>query len=306
MACTSGSVALVVEKTQKAKDQITKLEQMLKEQEGVHKAFFFESIKSHLADAQIDDAREILYNSDIKTEYASEFSLDKIAKVVTSTLTAVSKATDPAVEKPALSQEAIEAYSAVVNTVAEAAKSSSTSAASLNFSMNRLAPGLYAFLYAASMSIKDKDTFGTEAVTTTVIYYKLIQSITDLKNEAKFSVTVMDYRTLMQMKSIQAGLTESLASGAISIEEWTKKDAVLSEAIEKIKARLDAAQWNKNAPLKLCRADGFGASVEHSFIEGSQVAREVVKAAIRQLAKKGEQYRVAIERSEARLASQYY
>lgn len=306
MVCTSGSVQSVADKTQKAKEQINRLEQMIKQQEGVHKSFFFETIKSHLTDAHINDAREISYNSDIKTEYTSEFSLDKIAKVVTSALNAVVKATDPAVKQPATSPEAIQAYSDMVNSVAEAAKSSSTSSASLSFSMNRLSPGLYAFLYASSVNIKDEDTFGSEAVTTTAIYYKFIQSINDVKNEAKFGEAVIDYRNLMNMKTLQAALTDALASGNIDIDEWTKKDEKYSIAIKTIEARLEAAKWDKAVPLKLDRAAGFGASVEHSFVEGSKVNREVVKAAIQRLAVNGAQYRMVIERSESRLASLYY
>lgn len=69
-----------------------------------------------------------------------------------------------------MSPEAIDAYTDVVNAVAEAAKSSSTAAASLAFSMNRLAPGTIAFLFASSINIQDDETFGKEAVTTTAIY----------------------------------------------------------------------------------------------------------------------------------------
>jgi hypothetical protein len=68
MACTSGSVQTVADKTVAAKLQIDKLLQaMIKDQEGVNKATFFDNITVHLADANVTDAREISYSSNIKT-----------------------------------------------------------------------------------------------------------------------------------------------------------------------------------------------------------------------------------------------
>ena len=147
MACTSGRVKNVADKTVAAKAQIDKLQAMIKDQEEVNKATFFKAIDEHLADANMTDAKEVGYSSDIKTEYTSEFSLDKIVAVVTSALKALEKSYDPAVKVPALTKDAIDAYTDVVTSVAEAAKSSSTSSASLSFSMNRMSPGVLAFLY---------------------------------------------------------------------------------------------------------------------------------------------------------------
>jgi hypothetical protein len=308
MACTSGSVQTVADKTVAAKAQIDKLQQMLKQQEDANKNAFFNMIGTHLSDAKVTDARELAYNSDIKTEYTSEFSLDKIAAVVTSALKAVAaaQAPDSIVKSPAMSKEAIAAYTDAVNAVAEAAKSSSTSSASLAFSMNRLSPGMFAFLYATSVNIKDVDTFGTEAVTSTSIYYRLMESIDDVKNETKFGEVIIDANNLLKMKQLQAALTDDLASGKIDIDEWLKKDAAFSKAIQTIQARLDAARFSRTQPLVLLRKDGFGAPVEHSFDRGSLVNQEVVRAAIQRLSAMGEAYKVVIETSRARLADNYY
>lgn len=306
MACTSGSVRAVADRTVAAKEQVVKLQNMLKEQDAVHKKTFFDMIDAHLSDAKITDARELIYSSDVKTEYTSEFSLDKIAAVVTSAIEAVGKAQDPAAKSPAMSQEAIDAYTALVNRVAEAAKSTSTSAASLAFSMNRLSPGLFAFLYASSVNIKDVDTFGSEAVTSTGIYYRFIQSIDDVKNEAKFGAAVIDAKNLLDMKKLQAALTDALAAGEIDIDVWTKKDEAYSKAVETIQARLDARHFDRTKPFVVPVAAGFGAPVEHSFAKGSLESQEVVRAAIQRLSGMGEAYKVAIEKSQARLASNYY
>ena len=306
MTCTSGSVKTVADKTIAAKNQIDKLQAMLQEQETANKDKFYSEINSHLADAKITDAKELSYNSDIKTEYTSEFSLDKIAAVVTSALKAAVAATDPTVPNAATSPDAIAAYTDVVNTVAEAAKSSSTSSASLSFSMNRLSPGMYAFLYASSVNIKDEDTFGSEAVTSTAIYYRMMQSIDDVKNEAKFGESIIDAKNLLHMKTLQAGLTDRLASGEIDIDDWTKMDAKCSAAIKTIRKRLDDAHFETAQPLVLTAAHGFGAPVSHSFANGSAANQEVVRSAIQRLSAKGEAYKVVIETSEARLASVYY
>ena len=306
MACTSGSVKTVADKTVVAKSQIDKMQSMIKEQESVYKATFFDAIKTHLADANVADAREIGYNSDIKTEYTSEFSLDKIASVVTKALKTVAAAQDPTAIAPAMSPGAIEAYTDVVNAVAEAAKSSSTASSSLAFSMNRLSPGLFAFLYAASTSIKDADTFGTEAVTTTVIFYRFMQSIDDVRNEVKFGEAVIDAKNLLNMKTVQAALTDDLSDGKINIDEWMKKDEAYSQAIERIEKRLAAAKFDTVKSLMLSRNAGFGVPIQHSFSTGSTVNQEVVRAAIQRLSKMGAAYKVVIEKSNARLESVYY
>ena len=296
MACTSGSVQTVADKTVAAKAQVDKLQSMLRAQAGADKDRFFTEIAAHLGDAKVKDAREIGYNSDLKVEYTSEFSLDKIAAVVTSALKAVVAATDPTVKAPALSPQAISAYSDVVNTVAEAAKSSSTAAASLSFSMNRLSPGLFAFLYASSTNIKDVDTFGTEAVTATVIYYRFMQSIDDVKNEASFGAAVIDARNFLQMKTLQAALTDDLASGKIDIDEWNKKDDAYSLAIKKIQERLAGERFD----TALLHAAAAAAP------RGVPEVRRVLGAALDRLEAKGGRYLEVVQTSRERLASGYY
>jgi hypothetical protein len=306
MTCTSGSVQKVADKTEAAKAQIDKLQTMIQAQSAANKATFFTEITGHLANAGVKDARELSYNSEIKTEYTSEFSLEKIAAVVTSALKAVAAAQDPTAKVPAMSAGAIAAYTDVVNTVVEAAKSSSSASASLSFSMNRLSPGLFAFLSATSVSIKDDDTFGTEAVTTTAIYYRFMQSIDDVKSDAKFGEAVIDAKNLLAMKTLQAALTDDLAAGKINIDEWTKKDGAYAAAVQTIEARLDAAKFNTSNAFALTAADGFGAPVEHSFAAGSAANQELVRAAIQKLSARGAAYKVVVETSKSRLASVYY
>ncbi len=301
MACRTASVERVADSTVRAKQQVDKLMEMIKSQEGENKAAFFKNIDAHLADARVTDAREISYNSDIKTEYTSEFSLDKIAAVVVSALKALEKATDKSVKSPATSPEAIEAYTDLVNKVAEAAKSSSNAAASLSFAMNRLSPGVFAFLYASSVNIKDDETFGNEAVTTTAIYYRLMQSIDDVKQEAAFELALIEKKNLIGMKILQAALTDSLADGKLDIDEWSKKDDAYTLAIKKIQARLDAMKFEAPRLRAMSKA-----AAPKALDSGTKLSEELVRSALQRLSAMGGAYKVAIQASEARLRNHYY
>jgi hypothetical protein len=298
MTCRSGSVQTAADKTVAAGAQIDKLQKMIEAQDGANKAKFLGDISSHLAAAKVADAREISYSSDIKTEYTSEFSLDKIAAVITSALKALAAAKDPTVVAPALSPEAIAAYTDVVNTVAEAAKSTSTASASLSFSMNRLSPGLFAFLSASSVNISDEDTFGTEAVTTTAIYYRFMQSIDDVKNQAAFGAAILDAKSYLNMKTLQAALVDELANGKITIDVWQTKDNAYLGAVEKLRLRLEAARFNAG--------NAVAGRMANTVELGSSKNQTLVTAAIETLAAKGDAFRVAVQTSKTRLASVYY
>lgn len=293
MACTSGSVQRIADKSTEANIQIQKLQSEIQSQQEANKSLFYKEISAHLSDAGITDARELTYSAEIKTEYTSEFSLDKIAAVVTSALKAVVAAQDPTAKTPAISPEAIAAYTDVVNTVAEAAKSTSSASATLSFSMNRLSPGLFAFLYASSVSIKDEDTFGTEAVTTTAIYYRMMQSIDDIRSQTTFGEAIIDARNLLNMKILQAALTDDLADGRIDLDEWSKKDSAYSAAIEKIQIRLNN---DKLHDLQ------FVASVKSE----SSFDRTIVVSSLNKLKSMGTQYAYVIEVTENRISSNYY
>jgi hypothetical protein len=225
---------------------------------------------------------------------------------VTSALKAFVAAQDKTAKIPAMSPDEIAAYVDVVNAVAEAAKSSSTSSASLSFSMNRLSPGMFAFLYASSINIKDARAFGTEGVTTTAIYYRFMQSLDDVKYEAKFGEAVIDAKNLLNMKTFQAAVTDDLASEEINIDEWNKKDYAYSLAVTKIEARLAASKFDNAKPLMLTRGAGFGAAMNHSFSKGSATCQTVVRTSLKRLSTMGSGYKNMIDKSTARLAKTYF
>ena len=309
MACRTPSVERVADKTVNAKQQIDKLEAMIKDQEASNKATFYHQIDSHLESAKIDDARETQYQANIKTEYTSEFSLDKIAGVVTSALKAAKVATDPKNPQASTSPEAIDAYSDMVVSVAEAAKSSSTAAASLAFSMSRLAPGTIAFLYASSINIQDSETFGEEAVTTTAIYYRLIQSEKDIELQGAFDATrirvAADLETFRRFVALQADLVNQLADGKLSFDAYIVLDDKYAKKATELQKRVkDGTPVEKTASAKV----NFVPTRKTMSRNGVPTSAnyELVKAAIKKMSTMGSSYKKIIEKAQARLESNYF
>jgi len=325
MGCVTPSVQGDADKTLAAKEQIDKLQNMLISDAEKNKDYFFNEIETNLKDANITDAIQKGYNMDIKVEYSSEFSLDKIASVVTAALKTLAAVSDPTSPNPTTSPEAIESYTDLVNSVAEAAKSKSTSSSSISFSMNRLCPGMYAFLYATSISIKDDKLFGTEAVTSTAIFYRFMQSADDIKNDASFGETVIDAKNFLAMKALQAGLTDELASGKIDITEWMTKDQAYSAAVDRIEARLKSDGYDTTdkvnkiattvpvptaipAPVTVAAdvAVAVAAPVSKYMVISVPDNIQIVTNAIEKLSEMGEKYKPVIEQSKARINSKYY
>lgn len=305
MACRTASVERVADKTVKAKEQIDKLQSMIESQESANKARFYKQIDEHLASAKLTDAREISYTSNIKTEYTSEFSLDKIAGVVTMALKAAKAATNPAYPQAPTSPEAIDAYADVVNSIAEAAKSSSSSAASMAFSMNRLAPGTIAFLYASSINIQDDETFGSEAVTTTAIYYRLMESPRDVELSAALDATrirvAADLETYKKFIVLQAALVDSLAAGKITFEAYL----VLDDKYAKKAAELEKRVKDGTPPAKLAK----GVTPEIISIEDAGLSadyKSLVLSAVEKLSGMGDIYNSVVQRNRSRIESGYY
>lgn len=318
MACTSGSVQKVVDKTEAAKKQIENLQKMIEGQDNEFKSKFYKKINEHLKDSNITDAKEISYESNIKTEYTSEFCLDKIAAVVKSALNAaVATQTLP---NAVINSAAIDAYTDVVNAVVEAAKSSSIASANLSFSMIRFSPGFLAFLSAHSVSIFDKNTFGSEAVTTTAIYYRTMQSIDDLRSATLFNEALIDSKNLLNMKAVQAAITDELANGKIDIETWLKKDAAYAEAIKRIQARLDKHDLRTIHIRESLIEPENDRCYEHverkrvskksTFIKPeshlSESNLELISNSVNKLSEMGEEYKIAVERTTKRITEGYY
>ena len=275
-----------------AEKEVDKLRRAIEQNAGQDKDKFEVMITNSLSAAKITDAVTISENFSIKTEYTSAIGIDKIAAVIIGALEVAILAQKPGTPNPATSPEALSAYSGLVASVAEAAKSTSNASASLAYSMNRLAPGMYAFLYATSFVLKDEALFGTESVTSTGIFYKFIQSIDDIKNTAKFGEAVIDAESLLHWKTLQARLITRVELGEITFAEWAILDGQYAGAIEAAQNRLYGTTPDPKEVL------GLGAI--------SNTDRDAMAAAIKALALKGGKLGAVAQISKSRLQANYY
>lgn len=245
MSCKSPSLERVTQRSEKAKKQIEELNKQLSDLENSAKLQFEAKIKEHAKKAKVDDFRRLIFNSAIKTEYSHEFSLDKIAPVISAVLGAVAQSLTGPVMQVLTSPKAISSYSDLVVSISEAAKSNSSASSNLTFSANRIAPGVFAFLSANSISIKDSDTFGEEAITATSIFYSLNNSIEDLQQTTNFNLAYLNTKLLLKFKNIQIGYADELAKGKITIAVWQEKNQIIDQTINSIKERLDSSKYNE-------------------------------------------------------------
>lgn len=291
MACRTPSVERVADKSVNAQNQLDKLTESVKAQRGTLLNEFETRVGENLKKARVSDGTLLGSNDYIKVEYSYEFSLDKIASVIKDTLKAIAVNKDSKSFQDAFSDEAVESYTDLVNSVSEAAKTKSTATASLSFSMNRLAPGIYAFLSATSASLLEEETFGNESITSTIIFYQLIYSIEDMQNQKQFDEAAIDIQNLMNMKRIQASYTDMLANGKMGIQEWMTRDEEAELAIQRLSARVDKRGFTNRTRVAS---------------RGMSENQRIVTTALERLNKMGEVYYPAVSILENRLELSYF
>lgn len=312
--CRTAKIEEVVNHASAAINQVSKLENQIKSEENVRKQEFLKRIDEYLSLAGVDDERFIQENTYIKVEYASEFSLDKIVEVVKDALQAAADsavATNPAA---LLSSNATDSYSEVVVSIGEAAKSSSSTAANGSFSATRLAPGIIAFIYTTSVTIKEIQTFGTEAITATAMHYALIESNQDFaktKNietiQWAIKAALKAYRDFI---TLQASLVDRLSKGELTLEEYVELDDKYSETAKKLKERVQAAINDVEKPEvsnKSFSLEWSNKKLEKNIVRGRSMAnRKLVESSINLLSGFGEKYSSIIELNKKRLDSNHY
>lgn len=291
MACRTPSVVRVADKSVNAQNQLDKLTESVKAQRDTLLNEFETRVGENLKKARVSDGTLLGSNDYIKVEYSYEFSLDKIASVIKDTLKAIAVNKDSKSFQDAFSDEAVESYTDLVNSVSEAAKTKSTATASLSFSMNRLAPGIYAFLSATSASLLEEETFGNESITSTIIFYQLIYSIEDMQNQKQFDEAAIDIQNLMNMKRIQASYTDMLANGKMGIQEWMTRDEEAELAIQRLSARVDKRGFTNRTRVAS---------------RGMSENQRIVTTALERLNKMGEVYYPAVSILENRLELSYF
>ena len=301
-----------MEKNIEAKAQLDRLEALVIEKAAGFDAKFLDEITKHLAKEHITDAQQIAFDRNVKTEYVSEFNIKLIADVVSNVLHALAAAQSGVVPNAALSEKAIEAYSNVVATVAEAAKSRSESGASMSVNAMRAAPGMLSFLWAVTLTLKDEETFGSESVSCTAVVYRLMRSAKSLEQETDFDLAWIAAATLVQMKELQASLVQLLAKKKIDIDEWTRRDSHYAKAVAKLKREFEGLlpdrQKDRKKDTLSPQVLGEFATPEFTLAAGVDPVdmQGRVSAAIAQLATGGEAYRDVIRITQERLDAGYF
>lgn len=261
MDCISEPVVRVADKSFGAREQVERAQRYLRTDTDRLRKEFLRKIDAHLAAANVTDARELSSDIRTKTEYLSETSDARVAQVIRSSLTTVMRLKDPWVRTPSMDDDAISTWTDAVNMVAEAAKSTSASVSDETFLMARLAPGLYAFVMASSIRVQDPEMFGAEAIATTMVFSRFMESIQDVQKEAGHGAGTVDSGTLARVELLRAALVEELADGGIDVEEWTCRGQVYSAVTDRIQARLKKTAQGSAGPAPA----GLQAAVSHAL-----------------------------------------
>jgi hypothetical protein len=283
MSCKSPSLQRVVQNSKKAKIEIEKLNKQLSNLYAQEKSKFENRIDEFSQQAAISDFRRILFDSAIKTEYSHEFSLEKIAPVITASLKTIASSLTNSLIQQITKPGAIDSYSKLVLSISEAAKSSSSASNNFSFTANRLAPGVFAFLSANSVSIKDEETFGEEAVTSTSIFYCVSTSETDVNHSLKDSLSLINAELIIKLKNIQIGYADDLANGKITIAVWQEKHRAIQAEIDELKKASHIVKFNKtSAEIELPELNRFKLENTNSM--------SLIERSIKQIENRGSLY----------------
>ena len=312
--CRTAKIEEVVNEAAAAIDQISKLEELIKAEEGKRNQEFLKRINEYLDLLGVDDEKFIQKNTYIKVEYASEFSLDKIIDVVKSALQAAADSAVTTNPAALLSSNAADSYSKVVVSIGEAAKSSSSTAANGSFSATRLAPGIIAFVYTTSSTIKEVQTFGTEAITATAMHYALIESNQDFaQNEGSKTIQWTIKAALKAYKdfiTLQASLVGLLSEGKITLDEYLDRDKKYTEIVKELRKRVQNAIDDVEQPkitkssfnLEWTKVD----SKESILNARSTINKEMVESSLNLLKGFGKKYKPVIDLNLERLNINFY
>lgn len=312
--CRTAKIEEVVNDASAAVNQLKKLEEVIKAEEGRRNLEFTKRIDEFLDLAKVNDETFTQRNVYIKVEYASEFSLDKIVAVVETALQAAASTAIATQSGGLLSSDATSAYSKVIVAIGEAAKSSSKTTSNGSFSATRLAPGVIAFVYASSVTIEEIQTFGTEAITATAIHYALIESNQDFANWQDSSVEKLQINAALKAYkdfiTLQVGLVDRLAKGEITLEQYVEVDKKYAKIAEELRERVQSAIDDVSQPEIQKSSFPF----ESSSIENqdsilnlrSTNNMDVVKHSIDLISGFGKRYEGVIKLNEERLSKNYF
>lgn len=256
MVCRSPNVQRVADKTNHALEAINTLEDGLMGQVEAFQKDFSRRMNEALERSKINDALLMTSGVEIKVDFASEFNIDAITKVVADAIKSYGAATAKTGSKEtesltaaATSKDALDSYVTLVNSIGEAAKSSSSSSGSFSFSMNRLGPGMFLFISAKSSNLKEVETFGQQVVTATSFIFNLMRSENDIMATTHFDKVLiqaaafkaaaeLDVESIKKFKVLQMGLIDRIGKD-LDIDAYSALDAKYELVVETKQKTLD-------------------------------------------------------------------
>ncbi len=256
MACKSPSIRRVTEKSEAAKKAIETLSRQLKDLNDAEEADFKTKLEEFQNALNVDDFSPITYATNIKIEFTHEFSLDLLVPVITDAIKTLST-TLAAGGGPIgilASSDALGSYTSLINSIAEAAKSSSSAAGSSTFSMNKIAPGAFAFIATRSSTLQEKETFGEESVTATSFQHGIFTSVQDALNTNDYNLVVLYATTIVKLSDAKTLYLDKLQKGLITIAEYSEIAQKLQAEIEKTRQFIAAIDTREKIEKAIARS----------------------------------------------------
>jgi hypothetical protein len=256
MACKSPSVRRVTENSEAAKNAIKALTRQLKDLNDAEEADFKTKLEQFQNALNVNDFSPVTYATNIKVEFTHEFSLDLLVPVITDAIKALST-TLAAGGGPIgilTSPDALGSYTSLVNSIAEAAKSSSSAAGSATFSMNKIAPGAFAFIATRSSTLQDKETFGEESVTATSFQHGIFTSVQDALNSPILPLVVLYAKTIVKLADAKILYLDKLLKNQLTIAEYSVLSQQIDAEIEKNKQLIAAIQPHETIEMTIAKS----------------------------------------------------
>ena len=244
MACKSPSVKRIAKKSEVAKKAIEALSKQLKDLNDADETAFKAKVEEMKKALNVDDFSPVIYDTNIKVEFTHEFNLDLLVPVIANAIKTLST-TLAASGGPIgilASPDALGSYTSFVNSIAEAAKSSSSAAGSASFSMNKIAPGAFAIIATRSSTLQDKETFGEESVTATSFQHGIFTSVKDAINVTNYTLIVLYANTIVKLSDAQILYLDKLQKGEMTIAEYLALSQQIQAEIEKNKQLIGAIE----------------------------------------------------------------
>jgi len=300
MACRTPSVKKAAEKSEKAKKAIENLRSQVEDLASKEEEKFKKKIEEFEKSLRVDDFVTVRYTSTTKIEFSHEFNLDQLVPVITDAISAVGATLAGTSALAVLQSEAaVQSYTSLVNSIAEAARSKSKSSADTTFSLSRIAPGAYVFLSTTSSTLYDKDTFGEESVTATTFYYGLYTSKKDAVQIVDFDMVILHSKTIIGLNDVRTGYLKKLAEGELTIAEYSALSKAIQAEIATVRSLIAALQKEESVDgsipmMSLSNEIGIANEFDKNIYLNKDDRENILKSAIGYFQGRGSLYNDAL------------